>query len=96
MKMTQKHREILLQLSKKHLLLTWLKKRKSALRTYAGIRKNFGAEKTIDGNKDTYWATDDGVTNASLTIDFWQTNYFQSLSCSGIYPPGSTRKSLHS
>jgi len=35
-----------------------------------GNSKEFGAEKTIDGNKDTYWATDDGMTNASLTIDF--------------------------
>jgi alpha-L-fucosidase len=35
-----------------------------------GNSKEFGAEKTIDGNKDTYWATEDGVTNASLTIDF--------------------------
>ena len=35
-----------------------------------GNSKEFGAEKTIDGNKNTYWATDDGMTNASLTIDF--------------------------
>jgi alpha-L-fucosidase len=35
-----------------------------------GNSKDFGAEKTIDGNKETYWATDDGITNASLTIDF--------------------------
>jgi alpha-L-fucosidase len=35
-----------------------------------GNSKEFGAEKTIDGNKDTYWATDDGTTSASLTIDF--------------------------
>jgi alpha-L-fucosidase len=35
-----------------------------------GNSKEFGAKKTIDGNKDTYWATDDGMTNASLTIDF--------------------------
>ncbi|MGB8492359.1 MAG: alpha-L-fucosidase [Bacteroidales bacterium] len=32
--------------------------------------RNFSAEKAIDGNKDTYWATDDGVTKASITIDF--------------------------
>ena len=35
-----------------------------------GNSKEFGAEKIIDGNKDTYWATDDGITNASLTLDF--------------------------
>jgi alpha-L-fucosidase len=31
---------------------------------------------TIDGNKDTYWATDDGMTNASLTIDFMKPTTF--------------------
>ncbi len=41
-----------------------------------GNSKEFGAEKTIDGNKETYWATDDGVTNASLTIDFRQPTTF--------------------
>jgi len=35
-----------------------------------GNSKNFGAEKAVDGNKDTYWATDDGVITASMTIDF--------------------------
>jgi len=35
-----------------------------------GNSKQFDAAKTIDGNKETYWATDDDVTNASLTIDF--------------------------
>jgi alpha-L-fucosidase len=31
--------------------------------------KRFGAANAIDDNKDTYWATDDSITNASLTID---------------------------
>jgi alpha-L-fucosidase len=35
-----------------------------------GNSKEFSAEKTIDGNKDTYWATDDGVIKASLNMDF--------------------------
>ena len=35
-----------------------------------GNSKEFGAEKTTDGNKDTYWATDDGVIKASLNVDF--------------------------
>jgi alpha-L-fucosidase len=38
--------------------------------------KEFGAERTIDGNKDTYWATDDGVTKASMTIDFTKPTTF--------------------
>ena len=41
-----------------------------------GNSKEFGAEKTIDGNKDTYWATDDGITNASLTLDFGKPTTF--------------------
>ena len=95
MKMTKKHRKILPKLLKKHLLLIWLKKRKSDASNVRGNSKEFGAEKTIDGNKDTYWATDDGVTTASLTIDFRQTNHFQSLSGSGIYSFGTTCKGLH-
>jgi alpha-L-fucosidase len=35
-----------------------------------GNAKEFSAAKTIDGDKNTYWATDDTVIKASLTIDF--------------------------
>ena len=35
-----------------------------------GNSKDFGPEKVTDGNKETYWATDDGTTSASLTINF--------------------------
>ncbi|WP_299531911.1 alpha-L-fucosidase [Ulvibacterium sp.] len=31
---------------------------------------DFSVEKAIDGNPDTYWATNDGVTSASLTLMF--------------------------
>lgn len=40
--------------------------------TASNVRGNdpaFGADKAVDGNKDTYWATDDGVTNATLEVD---------------------------
>lgn len=39
----------------------------SNVRGNAGV---FGADKAVDNNKDTYWATDDGITTPSLTIDF--------------------------
>ena len=35
-----------------------------------GNDKRFAASHVADGKPDTYWATDDNVTNASLTIDF--------------------------
>ncbi len=35
-----------------------------------GNTKEFEANEAIDGNKETYWSTDDSVTKASLTIDF--------------------------
>ncbi len=38
--------------------------------------KNHGADKVLDGNKDTYWATKDGVLSASLTIDFGRPTAF--------------------
>lgn len=34
-----------------------------------GRDKRFAAANVLDGNFDTYWAADDGVTNASLTLD---------------------------
>ena len=33
----------------------------------------YGAQNACDGNKDTYWATDDGITTGTLTIDLGTT-----------------------
>ena len=35
-----------------------------------GNDATYGAAKAVDGDPKTYWATDDGVTRASLTIEF--------------------------
>ncbi|NII29743.1 alpha-L-fucosidase [Pseudoflavitalea sp. X16] len=41
-----------------------------------GNDKKFDAGKVTDGDKNTYWATDDGVTTASLTIDLGKPTSF--------------------
>lgn len=41
-----------------------------------GNDKQFGPDMSIDNDKDTYWATDDDVTNASLTIDLGKPTMF--------------------
>lgn len=35
-----------------------------------GAKPRFAASNIVDGRYDTYWATDDGVTNASFTVSF--------------------------
>ena len=35
----------------------------------AGANRNYDAKNLIDGDKDTYWATDDGVKSAVITFD---------------------------
>lgn len=39
----------------------------------AGANRNYVAANVTDGNKDTYWATSDGVTDATLTFMFPET-----------------------
>ena len=41
-----------------------------------GKTRKFGANKAIDNKTDTYWACDDSVTIASLTLDFGQPTTF--------------------
>lgn len=36
----------------------------------------FGADQAIDSSNDTYWTVDDGITKASLTIDFGKPTTF--------------------
>jgi alpha-L-fucosidase len=46
------------------------KKAKVTASNIRGDDKNFAGGNVIAGKKDFYWATDDGVTNASLTLEF--------------------------
>jgi alpha-L-fucosidase len=57
-------------------MLTWLKTKKPQATNVRGNIKMFDAIKAVDNNKDTYWATDDSVTSASLTIDFGKPTTF--------------------
>jgi len=34
-----------------------------------GGARRFGAERALDGNNETYWTTDDGITKASIEVD---------------------------
>ncbi len=49
---------------------TNLAKGKVTASNIRGKAAQFGPEKTIDGDAKSYWATDDGVTTASLELDF--------------------------
>jgi alpha-L-fucosidase len=47
--------------------------------TVTNTRENalmFNASKALDGDKNTYWATDEGITNASITIDLGKPTVF--------------------
>ncbi len=41
-----------------------------------GSSSTYGPSLAVDGNKETYWATDDGLVNASLTIDLGEPTIF--------------------
>ncbi|MEP7377417.1 MAG: alpha-L-fucosidase [Chitinophagaceae bacterium] len=51
-------------------------KKKATASNVRGIAKQFAAAMAMDGNKNTYWATDDNVKQASLTIDFGKPTKF--------------------
>ena len=50
--------------------------------------KRFGAAKVIDGKDDTYWATDDSVTSANLTIEFAKPTTFNRFLAEEYIPLG--------
>jgi alpha-L-fucosidase len=51
-------------------------KTKATASNVRGNSKQFDADKAIDGNKETYWTTDDDVTKVSLTIDLGKPTTF--------------------
>lgn len=51
-------------------------KRKASASNVRGKAKQFAPAMVVDGNKNSYWATDDKVKTASLTIDFGKPTKF--------------------
>jgi len=57
-----------------------------------GDSRKFDALKAVDGNPETYWATDDGVVSASLTIDFGKETTFNRFLVQEYIPLGQRVK----
>ena len=53
-----------------------------------GDSRKFDTRSLTDGNKDTYWATDDDVTSASLTVEFRQPTTLNRLLLQEYIPLG--------
>ena len=63
--------------------------------TASNIRENhkfFSAERTIDNDKNTYWATDEGVTEASIDINFTKPTTFNRFMAQEYIPLGQRVK----
>ena len=56
-----------------------VEKAKAGASNIRGNSAKFSADKAVDGDMDTYWATDDSVTKASLTINFDEPTLFNRL-----------------
>jgi alpha-L-fucosidase len=57
-----------------------------------GRSPSFRVRNMIDGDKDTYWATDDNVTKASITIDFGKETTFNRFLVQEYIPLGQRVK----
>lgn len=61
---------------KEEFAVNLVEKKEASASNVRGNSNEFGADKAIDNDKNTYWATDDNVTTASLTIDLGQSTTF--------------------
>ncbi|MCG8311331.1 MAG: alpha-L-fucosidase [Cytophagales bacterium] len=57
-----------------------------------GNSSKFKGENVIDGNKESYWATDDGVTKASIIFDFGTETTFNRFLAQEYIPLGQRVK----
>ncbi len=59
-----------------------------------GNHKQYGADNLVDGKMDTYWATDDSVTKASIILDFGTPTTFNRMLLQEHIPLGQRVKSF--
>ena len=71
-----KQLKILKEALDKDFALNLAKGKKVTADQFRGKSSKFGPENTIDENKNTYWATENNVIQASLTIDLGETAEF--------------------
>lgn len=68
------------------------KKAKLSASNVRSGNKRFAAKKATDGKESTYWATDEGVTTATLTLDFPQPTTFNRFLAEEYIPLGQRVK----
>lgn len=59
-----------------------------------GDSRNFDGRKAVDGEPETYWATDDGIVSASLTLDFGKVIAFNRFLVQEYIPLGQRVKAF--
>jgi alpha-L-fucosidase len=62
--------------------------------TSRGDSEVYAAKQVVDGNKETYWATDDAVTTGSIEIDLGQTQNVKYVVIQEYIPLGQRVKSF--
>ncbi|WP_251623660.1 alpha-L-fucosidase [Odoribacter lunatus] len=72
-----------------------LKNAKATADNHRGNASRFAPAKAIDGNWDTYWATDDSVTQGSITLTFPQTQALNRLLIQEYIPLGQRVIAFH-
>src|SRR5690606_5262896 len=61
---------------------------------YRGNSPEYAATNVTDGKKQTYWATDDGITNASVEIDLGKEQQVSYILLQEYIPLGQRVKSF--
>ena len=74
--------------------LNLAEKAKANASNVRGNDKKFAADNAIYGDKNSFWATDDTITNASLTIDFDKATTFNRFLVQEYIPLGQRVKSF--